>query len=157
MNTHRVWLLDDILLDIAMVFICLCNNHVIFMYLCLTYVFVSFTVVITCESCVIECLMSTRACLAHHVKVCASWEESVNQTNHNTLLHSQMVKGRLYECKRYLFGGFFHKLYCFRRCAFFAAIAWLYCCLYNWRSFMSIPWIWSLIFRNRAPWSGLVK
>ena len=39
------------------------------MHLCHTYVFVPFTVVITCESCVITCLMSTRACLARHVNV----------------------------------------------------------------------------------------
>ena len=85
MSSHRVWLLNDILLDIVMVFICLCNNHVMLMYLCLNYVFVPFTVAITCESCVIACLVSTRACLAHHMKVRASWEEFVNQTYHNSI------------------------------------------------------------------------
>ena len=52
MSTHRVCLLSDILLDIATVFICLCNNRVMFMYLCLNYVFVPFTVAIACELCV---------------------------------------------------------------------------------------------------------
>ena len=39
------------------------------MYSCHTYVFVPFTVVITCESCFIACLVSTRACLTRHVNV----------------------------------------------------------------------------------------
>jgi len=69
-----VCLLSDILLDIVTVCICLCNNRVMFMYLCLNYVFVPFTVAIACES----CLVSTRACPAHHVKVRASCEEFVN-------------------------------------------------------------------------------
>ena len=39
-------------------FTCVCNIHV----------FVRFTVAITCESCVIACLVSTRVSRARHVK-----------------------------------------------------------------------------------------